>query len=185
MTVIERIVGQIRASFHGGAWHGPSVMEVLGDVDAPTAAARPIAGAHSIWTLAQHLAATQSIMLRRIRGEEAGLNDSDFWEDMPAPTGDNWRALLDRLLRQEADLEAAVAAFPASQLDDRLMKSRETTAYTSFHGIAQHNTYHAGQIALLKKSGRIVPLVPNVHKSYSDSGPIFANPLSRPQALTG
>jgi hypothetical protein len=49
-------------------------------------------------------------------------------------------------------LEAAVATFPESRLDDRLMKSRETTAYTSFHGIAQHNTYHAGQIALLKKA---------------------------------
>jgi hypothetical protein len=71
---------------------------------------------------------------------------------MSAPTSDNWRALLDRLTRQEAELEAAVAAFPDSRLDDRLMKSAETTAYTSFHGIAQHNTYHAGQIALLKKA---------------------------------
>jgi uncharacterized damage-inducible protein DinB len=152
MTAIERIVGQLHASFHGEAWHGPSVMEVLKDVGATTAAARPIAGAHSIWVLAQHLAATQSIMLRRIRGEEAGLHDSDFWEHMPAPTSDNWRALLDRLTRQETELEAAIAAFPESRLDDRLMKSRDTTAYTSFHGIAQHHTYHAGQIALLKKA---------------------------------
>jgi uncharacterized damage-inducible protein DinB len=152
MTAIERIVREIKASFHGGAWHGPAVMEVLKDVDATAAAARPIAGAHNIWVLTQHLAATQSIMLRRIRGEEAGLNDSDFWEHMSAPTSDNWRALLDRLTRQEAELEAAVAAFPESRLDDRLMKSAETTSYTSFHGIAQHNTYHAGQIALLKKA---------------------------------
>lgn len=152
MTAIERIVQQMKFSFDGGAWHGPAVMEVLKDVDATTAVARPIPGAHSIWVLALHLAATQVVMLRRIRGEEAGLNENEFWEHTSAPTTDNWRSLIDRLIRQERELEAAVATFPAERLDERLMKSRETSAYVSFHGIVQHNTYHAGQIALLKKA---------------------------------
>jgi uncharacterized damage-inducible protein DinB len=152
MTATERIVRQMQAAFAGGAWHGPSVMEVLKGVDAATASTRPIAGAHSIWALTLHLAATQAIILRRIRGEEVGLNDNEFWEHMPAPTTENWRKLLDRLTQQEAQLQAAVAAFPENRLDDRLMASRETTAYASFHGVVQHNVYHAGQIALLKKA---------------------------------
>ena len=133
------------------------MLEVLKDVDAATAAARPIPGAHGISAPALHLAATQAVMLRRIAGEAAGLNESDFWEHMPAPTSDNWRSLLQRLTRQETDLEGAIAAFPADRLDDRLMKSAENSAYVSFHGIVQHNAYHAGQIALLKKATRAKP----------------------------
>lgn len=153
MTAIERIVKQMRASFEGKAWHGPSLMELLKDVDATSAASRPIPGAHSIWALTLHLATTQAVMLRRIRGEEAGLNDTEFWEHMPAPTSDKWRALLDRLVRQENELETAIAAFPADRLDEPLIKGKRTSAYESFHGVIQHNTYHAGQIALLKKAG--------------------------------
>jgi uncharacterized damage-inducible protein DinB len=152
MSAINRIVQQMKASFEGEAWHGPSVLEVLKDVDATTAAARPIAGAHTIWVLALHLAATQTHILRRIRGEAAGLNDSEFWEHMPAPTSDNWRALLERLARQQKDLEAAVAAFPEDRLDQRLIAEKESSAYENFHGVIQHNAYHAGQIALLKKA---------------------------------
>lgn len=154
MTAIERIVKQLRASFEGKAWHGPSLMELLKDVDASTAASRPIPGAHSIWALGLHLATTQGIMLRRIRGEEAGLNDTEFWEHMPAPTSDKWRALLERLTRQETELEAAIAAFPVDRLDEPLIKGKRTSAYESFHGMIQHNTYHAGQIALLVKAVR-------------------------------
>jgi uncharacterized damage-inducible protein DinB len=157
MTAVERIVKQLRASFEGKAWHGPSLMELLKDVDATTAASRPIRGAHSIWALSLHLATTQAIMLRRIRGEEAGLNDTEFWENMPAPTSDKWRALLDRLIRQENELEAAVAAFPADRLDEPLIKGKRTSAYESFHGMIQHNTYHAGQIALLMKAAGKAP----------------------------
>lgn len=152
MTAIERIVKQMRASFEGKAWHGPSLMELLRDVDATTAASRPIPGAHSIWALTLHLATTQAVMLRRIRGEEAGLNDTEFWEHMPAPTSDKWRALLDRLVRQENELEAAISAFPEDRLNEPLIKGKRTSAYESFHGVIQHNTYHSGQIALLKKA---------------------------------
>ena len=58
MTVIERIVGQMKAAFEGGAWHGPAVLELLQDVDPITAMGKPIPEAHSIWELVAHLTAT-------------------------------------------------------------------------------------------------------------------------------
>ena len=38
------------------AWHGPSLLELLEDVDAATAAAKPIPNVHSIWELLLHVA---------------------------------------------------------------------------------------------------------------------------------
>jgi uncharacterized damage-inducible protein DinB len=157
MREVDRIVEQMRLAFEGGAWHGPAVLEVLRDVDPFVAKSQSVAGGHSIWELVLHLCATQAILLRRIRGEEAGLSDDDFWERVDSPTEENWQAALDRLTRQERELWAAVASFPEDKLDQKLMPSGTTTAYATFHGHVQHNTYHAGQIALLKKAYSEIP----------------------------
>jgi uncharacterized damage-inducible protein DinB len=139
--------------FEGEAWHGPSVVEVLADVDARLAASHPIAGAHSIWELVLHLVATQAILLRRIRGEAASLTSEEFWPAVPPPSESAWAEAVELLKRQEAELRQAIAAFPEERLDDRLM-AEGSSAYNNFHGHVQHNAYHAGQISLLKKASR-------------------------------
>src|SRR5262249_37503753 len=135
------------------AWHGPSVVEVLADVDAKVAASHPVPGAHSIWELVLHLAATQAVLLRRIRGETAGLKSEEFWPPVPPPSESAWVATVERLRRQEAGLRQAIAGFPEERLDARLT-AEGSSAYNNFHGHVQHNAYHAGQITLLKKASR-------------------------------
>jgi uncharacterized damage-inducible protein DinB len=151
MPEVERISNQMMRGFEGEAWHGPAVLEILADVDAALAAARPIPSAHSIWELALHLAATQEIILRRIQGERAGLTEEEFWPATPEPTEEAWQAMIARLRRQETELRQAVAAFPDERLGDPLMTGG-TPAYDNFHGHVQHNIYHAGQIVMLKKA---------------------------------
>jgi uncharacterized damage-inducible protein DinB len=153
MREAERITDQARKMFDGGAWHGPSVLEVLADVDAELAASHPIAGAHSIWELVLHLTATQAVLLRRIRGETAGLDDREFWPAVPPVSESAWAETVERLKRQDAELRQAIGAFPEERLDARLT-AEGSSAYNNFHGHVQHNAYHAGQIALLKKAGR-------------------------------
>ena len=48
MDEIQGIVDQLQRAFEGHAWHGPAVRELLADVSAAQADARPIAQAHSI-----------------------------------------------------------------------------------------------------------------------------------------
>src|SRR5688572_14934765 len=42
MKEVKRILDQFKRSFEGGAWHGPSVQEVLANVTAEKAAAHPL-----------------------------------------------------------------------------------------------------------------------------------------------
>jgi uncharacterized damage-inducible protein DinB len=150
---IERIADQALKVFRGDAWHGPSVLEALADVDADLAASYPIPGAHSIWELVLHLVATQAILLRRLGGETAGLKDEEFWPPVPPSSESAWAQTVQRLEQQEADLRQAISAFPEERLDARLT-AEGTSAYNNFHGHVQHNAYHAGQINLLKKASR-------------------------------
>src|SRR3989337_1702 len=48
---VHRIEDQLQRAFEGGAWHGPSVLEVLEGLTAAKTAARPVPGPHSTWEI--------------------------------------------------------------------------------------------------------------------------------------
>ena len=149
---IERLEDQLRRSFTGDAWHGPAVLEVLAGIDAGQAAARPVAGVHSIWELVLHLAATYRLVLRRLEGNGAQLSPEEDWPPVPAATPENWRDTVDTLRRLNADLRRAVRSFAPDRLDASVVADPPYTAYTQFIGTTQHDLYHAGQIAMLKRA---------------------------------
>jgi uncharacterized damage-inducible protein DinB len=149
---LERLEEQIRRAFAGGAWHGPSVLEALADVTPETAAARPIAGAHGIWELALHLAGTYRLVLRRLGGEDAQLAPEEDWPPVPEASEAHWRQAIQSLVELNREVRAAVLRFDPARLDQPLSAGAPYTAYTQFIGITQHDLYHTGQIAVLKKA---------------------------------
>jgi uncharacterized damage-inducible protein DinB len=151
---IERLEEQLKRALEGEAWHGPSVLESLGGVSADEAAAHPIPGAHSIWEIVLHLTTDYSLVLRRLSGDGRRLTPGEDWPPCPAATEENWRKAAQDLRKLNQELRQAVLAFPGARLDEPLVSEVPYTAYTQFIGVTQHNLYHAGQIALLKRALR-------------------------------
>ena len=149
---IERLELQLKQTFEGEAWHGSSVLELLQGVTPESAYAHPIAGAHSIWELVLHLAATYRLVLRRMQGDESPLTPDEDWPSVPSPTPSNWQDAIGSLRQLNGEIRRAVLGFSPARLDRPLTAKPASTAYTQFIGITQHDTYHAGQIALLKKA---------------------------------
>lgn len=149
---LSRLEEQLRRALEGEAWHGPSVLEVLAGVSAEQAAAHPIAGAHSIWELVLHLCGTYGLVLRRLGGDGRQLTASEDWPAVPAPSAENWSDSIRVLKQLNEELRQAIRSFPAERLDQPLVPEAPYTAYTQFIGITQHDLYHAGQIAFLKKA---------------------------------
>jgi uncharacterized damage-inducible protein DinB len=152
ISLPEFLDDQLRRSFEGDSWHGPSVREALDGIDAERAAARPVPGAHSIWELVLHLGATYHIVLRRVGGESGQLTPEEDWENVPEPTAANWRAAIDRLASLNTQARGVVRQFPPERLDQPLVSNPPYTALTQFIGLTQHDLYHAGQIVLLKRA---------------------------------
>jgi uncharacterized damage-inducible protein DinB len=150
MSEIARIKDQIDRAFKGPAWSGPSVMEVLEGVDAMQAARRPIAGAHSIWEIALHIGVWEDVVRRRALGESFSPSDAEDWPKVMEVTPAAWKATLKALQAGHTALLDVVSAFDETKLDQPLVKGG-STGYVQFHGAAQHDLYHAGQIAVLKK----------------------------------
>jgi len=153
MPETVRIADQLRRAFGGEAWHGDSVLEILDSVTAAQAAARPIKQAHSIWELVLHIAAWDGAVRRRLGGEALALSDEQNFPPVTDTSESAWRSTLARVRQVHDELVAAVAAFPDSRLDEKVPGKDPDydTFYYMLHGVAQHELYHAGQIALLKK----------------------------------
>lgn len=151
-TETARIRRQLEQAFDGGAWHGPSVREILAGMDARVASVRPVPGAHSIWEIVLHLVATQRVLLRRLDGdaEAIDLPHAEEWPPVADPSEAGWRETHERLVAGETALRERIAGFPPDRLDEPLIPGG-SSAYNNFHGYVQHNLYHAAQIGLLKK----------------------------------
>jgi uncharacterized damage-inducible protein DinB len=153
MSEAARIADQLRRAFDGEAWHGDSVFEILEGVTAAQAAARPIPEAHTIWELVLHIAAWDGAVLRRMGGAAVALTDAENFPPVRDAGEAAWRGALADARRIHEKLVAAVAALPDSRLEE-IVPGKEGEHYTFYymlHGVAQHELYHAGQIALLKK----------------------------------
>jgi uncharacterized damage-inducible protein DinB len=74
------------------------------------------------------------------------------WPAAPEPTASAWQQALDRLAQAQRDLESAVRQLTDDRLREKVLGDIPYSIYTMLHGVAQHNLYHAGQIALLKKA---------------------------------
>ena len=150
MSEIERLQDQLHRSYEGEAWHGASVRELLEDVDAETAAARPIADAHTIWELVLHITAWQDAARRRLEGDPAHLTDEEDWPPVLEAGDEPWSDTLAAMDVTRRRLTEAVGRLTEAELYGQVIE-QEYSAYELLHGVLQHDLYHAGQIALLKK----------------------------------
>jgi uncharacterized damage-inducible protein DinB len=152
MSETKRIADQLHRAYAGGAWHGPALRELLNGVTAKQAAARPLAGTHSIWQLVLHITAWKKAVRQRVMEKVVELSPREDWPPVGKASAAAWRRTLKALDRAHRQLEATVARLPESRLK-RIVPGRKHTVYFLLHGLVQHDLYHAGQIALLKKAG--------------------------------
>jgi len=145
------IADQLKRAFDGSAWHGPALLEILADVDAAAAAARPIANVHSIWELVLHIAVWDRSGLVRLGGEGYQPSGDDNFPPVAKTSEAAWRKAVTDVKKTHEKLVRTVNALPDARLWDRVPGKRYDF-YHLLHGIAQHELYHAGQIAVLKKA---------------------------------
>jgi uncharacterized damage-inducible protein DinB len=151
-SVAARLSNYIKRTVAGPMWHGASLDELLKDVTHEQAAARPIAGAHTIWELVVHVTAWAEIARARIHGERTA--DATVAEDWPpvAPAGAvEWQAALERLREGHRALATDVRRLDDAAFDAKV-PGLDYTVSNLLHGIIEHGTYHGGQIALLKRA---------------------------------
>lgn len=148
----------LRRAHDGQPWHGPSRADVLADVSAAEAAYRPSATSHTMWELVLHMRSWTEEVLRRAKGAVPDEPVNGDWPPMPQPADEAaWRntlrsldAVHESLLAQvramdDADRASRVAARPGEPPQGGI------TQRAMIRSLAEHDVYHTGQLAMLKR----------------------------------
>jgi hypothetical protein len=128
-------------------------------------AARTVAGyPHSIWQIVEHMNYWMDYDLGKVAGENRPYPDKaiESWPAHASPAADSraaneqWQTTTGRFTSLLARL-ARLAESDAAALERKVQNlgpaqsPRESTVHAMLWQIATHNSYHAGQIALLRR----------------------------------
>jgi DinB superfamily len=150
MTETERLLRQYDVVLRGGAWHGDPIWQILDGVSPECAAHRTLADVHTIWEIVMHMTFWEGVAGKRLAGQRAGLDEALNFPTMPAVNEANWQKTLEEFRASNEEFGKALSKLDAAGLDE-LTAAGGRSFYDEAHGLIQHNVYHAGQIALLKK----------------------------------
>ena len=154
MREVERIARLLELTFDGQAYHGPSLLQALKDVDVGIATRRFEGGVHSIWELVGHVTSELRHALALLEGNaEPWVAGRTTWPAPPPPSPAAWVLALSDLEDANREFVSAVEGLDDAVLDEHLSQVRRTH-YVMLHGMVQHSAYHAGQISILKRQLR-------------------------------
>ena len=140
----------LREIYEGGPWHGPSITKVLSGIS-PRQALSAIGDSHNIIELVLHMTAWRNFVIRRLAGDENyELTEDENFKIITNITDEAWEAAKQAL----AESQQQLISYLNHTADNQLLKNvvnRPYNYYILLQGMLQHDIYHLGQIALLKK----------------------------------
>jgi hypothetical protein len=140
MNRTETLLKELRDAYDGEPWYGDSLRQTLDGVDPTRVRERP-----RIAELLAHITSWIEVTNRRLDGEVFEVTqDVNFRE--PAAWADD----LERLDKAHRALLDRVSKLTDADLDEKLA-GKEHSVEFGVRGVGQHNIYHQGQIALLRK----------------------------------
>ncbi|MEX2110797.1 MAG: DinB family protein [Gemmatimonadaceae bacterium] len=154
---LEALRHDLNQLYDGSPWHGSSIKTVLEGIDADTAALRSIPHAHTIWELALHITSWTREVASRVAGGDA--KDPVDWPEPQFRGGSAaWEVAKRDLAAAHTELEKEVARLEPDDLLRWVGDQRDPALGTGLpvgtviRGLLQHDTYHQGQIAILRKA---------------------------------
>jgi uncharacterized damage-inducible protein DinB len=148
----------------GEPWHGSSSKAILADVTAEEAAARVIAGGQTIWETTLHMLAWTEEVTTRLKGAGGGAPSRGDWPAVTDQSVAAWAATLESLKTARYALLEALDKSHEEELYLQVAKqakgvdgsaSQGMTRAQTVAGLIDHDLYHLGQIAMLKKVQRV------------------------------
>ena len=120
---------------------------------------------HSIWQIVEHMSYWMDYDMRKIAGENPHYPEHaiESWPSSPLPASEEqWQAAIERFRRLLARL-ATMAESDTGTLEQVVHyggpphSARQATVHAMLWQIAAHNSYHVGQIALLRRQMDLWP----------------------------
>jgi hypothetical protein len=114
---------------------------------------RPPRSPHSAWELLEHLRIAQRDILEfsRDANHQSPEWPEGYWPKTPAPPGNAAWSKSVRAFREDLEAMCALVADPSTDLFARIPHGDGQTVLREAFLLADHNSYHLGQLVLVRK----------------------------------
>lgn len=150
-TVMEHIIAQMKEAYEGDPWFGRNARLLLNEVNSETAMVQPN-GQHSILQLVWHMINWKEFALSRLQpgSEDLHYFEVNDWRQLDHQDASLWTKGKERLLELNNALLLALEGKKDSWLSEPVRERSYSNRKLMF-GILQHDIYHLGQIAYVRK----------------------------------
>jgi uncharacterized damage-inducible protein DinB len=152
MEELTTIIKKMDEVFEGDPWYGKAVMTILKEMDPSTVYVKPNAETHSAIELLYHMINWEEFILHQLEGN---ISDPARYES------NDWRTINRVVHTWSAGIEIYASLHnriinilkkSAPELLNRKAQHRDYDIRILLHGLIDHNIYHCGQLASLRKT---------------------------------
>lgn len=152
MSEVSRLADQLRRSCFGEAWHGPSLQDILDGMTESQALLRVAPQTHNVWELVLHVTCWNELAASALTGTPLPDGpESLSWPPIEDTSSAAWEKALERMEQGVVTFKEAIERLSDAELED-IAPGRTYEMHHLISGVTQHNLYHAGQMALIKKA---------------------------------
>jgi uncharacterized damage-inducible protein DinB len=152
LTAIDVVLENLDRAYGKPSWHGPNLRGGLRGVTPEMATKRPAPDRKNIWEHVVHATYWKYVARRRLTGEKRGsfVFLGSNWFDRPRlQTVEFWKRDLSILQDYHEALRETISDLKVDL--SKKMPGSKVTYLQLLLGVASHDTYHAGQIQLIRR----------------------------------
>lgn len=156
-AVAEKLIAELEKAINGDPWYGASLKTILSDVNCERALIKFSDNVHSIAEITHHVCGWIEEVASRLEGNESKDPERGDWKAITILSEFEWDELRRNLFTAHSNIIDLVQKLPFEQLEEQVGKEKNKELGTGISyremlvGLMEHNIYHGGQIALLKK----------------------------------
>ncbi len=150
MSIAKQLALHLEKLHFGGSYTGPSLSELLADVDWQQAV-RKKGDTHSIAELLYHIHYYVAAVLQVVQGGPLEASDRYSFDMPPVAGASDWAALKETAWRDARTLSDLLSGWSDEQLSTPFADGKYGDIFRNILTLLEHSQYHTGQISLLRK----------------------------------
>ena len=149
----QYIIKSFESTLNGQPWFGRAAYEILGEIDESKAGIKPAGSDHSMIVLLWHMNTWAEFVLGSLENktaDEMKAIEANDWREID-PKVHTWKKGLEQLKATHNKIIEILNKKDDDSFLSEIVPTRKFNYRFMLNGLIQHNIYHLGQIAYVKK----------------------------------
>ena len=150
MQTIAHITKHLRDFYSGNNWTASNLKTQLEGI-AWQEAATTVYDFNTVAVLVFHINYYVEVTLKVLQGHPLDAHDKFAFDCPEINSKEDWDALVTKVFTDAENFASMLEKLPENRLWENIADPKYGNYYRNIQGIIEHNHYHLGQIALIKK----------------------------------